>query len=141
MCVSCVLIGVYCGGPHGQFRKLINHPRNICHDFSHSTIANTSIKQYITPCAREQRRANICTKHNKGRHVRLTQMSFGCCAVRVLRASWRVMRWPSWTISTKSPPPTHLCHNLSMDTKGGALARPLVPMQCSWQMLRGWWTF
>jgi hypothetical protein len=27
-CVRCVLIGVYCGGSHGQFRQKINHPRN-----------------------------------------------------------------------------------------------------------------
>jgi hypothetical protein len=29
--VSCVVIGVYCGGPHGQFRQHFHHPRKNCH--------------------------------------------------------------------------------------------------------------
>ena len=37
LCVSCVGIGVYCGGPHGQFRHHFHPPRNICHDFSLAT--------------------------------------------------------------------------------------------------------
>ena len=37
LCVCCVLIGVYCGGPHGQFRQTIHHPRQKCHDFSLDT--------------------------------------------------------------------------------------------------------
>jgi hypothetical protein len=32
LCVSCVVIGVYCGVPHGQFRQNFHHPRKNCNE-------------------------------------------------------------------------------------------------------------
>jgi hypothetical protein len=46
------------------------------------------------------------------------------CAVRELRENWRVLRWPSWTISSTILPPMQHLLWLLPGCKGGALARP-----------------
>jgi hypothetical protein len=53
LCVSCVRIGVYCGGPHGQIRQHLHHPRKICHESCLGTGVIFRIpKQFSGTCLR-----------------------------------------------------------------------------------------
>jgi hypothetical protein len=81
-------------------------------------------KQTLTKPWNKQRytpRKNSATSHTSAFAVEIAPMALAhqisasllfktCrkyyCAVRALRGDWRVLRWPSWTISPKHPPPT-----------------------------------
>ena len=71
--------------------------------------------------------------------LRLDQCSssFRYCAVRVLRANWRVLRWAQF----RQYHPRKICHENCLGTGGARKRAPPVSREKSWQILRWWWTF
>ncbi len=56
LCVCCVLIGVYCGGPHGQFRQNVHHPRNIYHE---NCLGTGGARKRAPPCIQGEVMATV----------------------------------------------------------------------------------